>query len=149
MSTVTDPSSTVASTKTYTNNGLLKTIKDANNNVTQFAYDGLDRPSVTTFADSTTSQVTSYDGNSNVLTAVRRSGNSIVFTYDALNRVSTKAPAGQPTVTYGYDFGESTDFGVGPVVGGDPSSGNFQRFMTLRAVSSKSSILTENCHIRA
>jgi RHS repeat-associated protein len=128
VSTVTDPSSTVASTKTYTNNGLLKTIKDANNNVTQFAYDGLDRPSVTTFADSTTSQVTSYDGNSNVLTAVRRSGNSIVFTYDALNRVSTKAPAGQPTVTYGYDLANRLTSVSKPVVGGDPSSGNFQRF---------------------
>lgn len=128
ISTVTDPSSTISDTETYTNNGLRKSTKDGSNNLTQYAYDGLDRPSLTTFADSTTNQFTSYDGNGNLLTAVTRSGNSITLTYDALNRLSTKAPAGQTTVTYGYDLANRLNSISKPTVGGDPSTGNFQRF---------------------
>jgi RHS repeat-associated protein len=128
ISTVTDPSSTISDTETYTNNGLKKSTKDGSNNLTQYAYDGLDRPSLTTFADSTTNQFTSYDGNGNLLTAVTRSGNSITLTYDALNRLSTKAPAGQATVTYGYDLANRLNSISKPTVGGDPSTGTFQRF---------------------
>jgi RHS repeat-associated protein len=128
ISTVTDPSSTISDTETYTNNGLKKSTKDGSNNLTQYAYDGLDRPSLTTFADSTTNQFTSYDGNGNLLTAVTRSGSSITLTYDALNRLSTKAPAGQATVTYGYDLANRLNSISKPTVGGDPSTGTFQRF---------------------
>ena len=127
ISTITDPSSTVSDTETYTNNGLKKSTKDAKNNLTQYAYDGLDRPSVTTFADSTTLQFSSYDGNSNLLTATTRSGSSITMTYDALNRLSTKAPAGQGTVTYVYDLANRLLSMSKPTVAGDPSTGTFQR----------------------
>lgn len=127
ISTVTDPSSTISDTETYTDNGLRESTKDAKNNLTQYAYDGFDRPSVTTFADSTTLQFSSYDDNGNLLTAATRSGSAITITYDALNRLSTKAPAGQGTVTYVYDLANRLLSVSKPTVVGDPSTGTFLR----------------------
>jgi len=127
ISTFTDPSSTISDTETYTDNGLKESTKDAKNNLTQYAYDGFDRPSVTTFADSTTVQFSSYDDNSNLLTGATRSGSAITMTFDALNRLSTKAPAGQGTVTYGYDLANRLLSASKPTVAGDPSTGTFQR----------------------
>ena len=40
----------------------------------------------------------------NELAFQRRDGALIRMTYDALNRRLTKAPAGEATITYGYDY---------------------------------------------
>ncbi|NJL70465.1 MAG: RHS repeat-associated core domain-containing protein [Candidatus Competibacteraceae bacterium] len=128
ISTITDPTSTVTETRTYTANGKLASVMDARSNLTQQSWDGFDRPNKITYQDATFEQNSSYDANGNVLTYVTRSGSTIVNTFDALNRLSTKAPAGQPTVTATYDLaGRLTQISK-PVVSGDPSSGALQFF---------------------
>jgi RHS repeat-associated protein len=124
----TDPTSTISGTSLYTNNGFLKSIEDARSETTQYSYDGLDRLNETIYADTSYQQNQSYDANGNVLTYRTRSGSTIINTYDVLNRISTKAPASQPTVTYGYDLAGRLESASKPVVSGDPSSGNFQKF---------------------
>ncbi|MBP9091252.1 RHS repeat-associated core domain-containing protein, partial [bacterium] len=128
LMTVTDPSSTISDTRTYSANGKLASVKDANNNTTLFAYDGFDRLGRVTFADTSYEERTSYDANSNILTFRTRSGNTITNTYDVLNRLSTKAPTGQPTVTYTYDLANRRTKVNKPTVAGDPSTGDFQLF---------------------
>lgn len=125
---ITDPSGTISETKLYTNNGFLLSIKDARSNTTTYSYDGLDRLDKTTYADSSYEENQVYDANGNVLQQRARSGNLTVKTFDVLNRLSTKAPASQPTVTYQYDVAGRLISASKPVVSGDPSSGNFQKF---------------------
>ena len=100
-------------TLTYSNNGMLATLKDAESNLTTFEYDGFDRLSKTRFpvttkganSSSTTDfQQLTYDANSNVTSRRLRDTTSIVFTFDNLNRVTLKnLPGSEPDVTYGYD----------------------------------------------
>jgi RHS repeat-associated protein len=100
-------------TTTYTNNGLVATVKDAEANLTGYGYDGHDRRS-TTFFPSTTKGAGTYnssdyeqltfDANGNVTARRLRDGTTISFTYDALNRVTNKdLPGAEPDVTYTYD----------------------------------------------
>ncbi|MBA3811548.1 MAG: RHS repeat-associated core domain-containing protein [Caulobacteraceae bacterium] len=102
-------------TATYSPNGLVTTVKDAQDNLTTTVYDGFDRVSKVRFplpaqgsnASSTTDYESfTYDPNGNLLTARRRSGETIGFTYDALNRLTLKnfPPATQPDVYYAYDL---------------------------------------------
>jgi RHS repeat-associated protein len=120
-----DPSQANYVTNTYTNNSKLATVLDADNNLTTYTYDGLDRLSqinypVTTqgagTSDSTDYEAYTYDANSNVLTDRRRSNDTITYVYDALNRVTEKEPpswSGQ-NVFYSYDLLNRTisaDFG--------------------------------------
>jgi RHS repeat-associated protein len=98
---------------TYTNNGLVSTVTDAETNKTTYGYDGHDRRSTAFFPSTTkgagTSSSTDYeqlsfDANSNVTSRRLRDGNSIGLTYDALNRVTAKdLPGTDPDVTYSYD----------------------------------------------
>jgi RHS repeat-associated protein len=100
-------------TFTYSNNGKLATLKDAENNLTTYEYDGFDRLSKTRFPTTTkgggTSSTTDYeqlgyDANSNVTSRRLRDATSIAFTYDNLNRATLKnLPGSEPDVTYGYD----------------------------------------------
>jgi RHS repeat-associated protein len=96
--------------KTYTPDGLLASLIDANNNTTNLAYDGFDRLSTTTYPLGSGESVRSteaftYDNDSNVLSRKTRAGATISFTYDTLNRLLTKTPPSPgPTVTYGYDL---------------------------------------------
>jgi YD repeat-containing protein len=95
--------------KSYTLDGLLASIIDANNNATSFAYDGFDRLATTTYPpDSTNAQTTevlTYDPDSNVTSRKTRIGQTIGFTYDTLNRLITKSPPSPATaVNYGYDL---------------------------------------------
>ena len=100
-------------TLTYSNNGMLATFKDAENNLTTYEYDGFDRLSKTRFPVSTkganSSSTTdyeqlSYDANSNVTSRRLRDANSIAFTFDNLDRVTAKdLPGSEPDVAYGYD----------------------------------------------
>ncbi|HUB77547.1 MAG TPA: RHS repeat-associated core domain-containing protein, partial [Bryobacteraceae bacterium] len=96
---------TVLETNAYTPNGRKLSFTDANGNTTTYVYDGLDRPSQTTYPDKSTEKF-QYDANGNVLQKTARSGQTIGYTYDALNRIATKTPQGEVAgvVTYGYDL---------------------------------------------
>ena len=59
---------------TYTGDGMLATLKDANSNVTSYQYDGQDRLATVTFADSTTNKY-AYDSKGNVTTVTDGRGN--------------------------------------------------------------------------
>ncbi len=124
---VKDSSLTIAETRLYTANGKVASVKDAKNNLTQYSFDGHDRLDKTTFPDTTFEQNQSYDANGNVLTYRVRSGNTIAMTYDALNRPITKAPTGQPAITYVFDLAGRLLEANTPVIAGDPSSGSHKR----------------------
>lgn len=103
----------VERTLTYTSNGRLQTLKDGENNLTTYEYDGHDRLAKTRFpvatkganSSSTTDyEQLSYDANGNVTSRRLRDGNSIGFTIDNVNRPTFKdLPGSEPDVTYGYD----------------------------------------------
>lgn len=110
---------------TYSDNGQVLSVTDANHNKTEYFYDGFDRLEKTQFPNKALNASTkkgnrtsnasdyeeySYDNNGNILTQRMRSGGHIVNTYDALNRVTNKkvysaAIGGTPenNVDYGYD----------------------------------------------
>jgi len=100
-------------TFTYTNNGKLQSLKDAENNLTTYVYDGFDRPSETRFpsptkgagtSNSGDNEVLTYDANSNVTNRQLRDDANVSFTYDNLNRPTLKnLPGSEPDVTYAYD----------------------------------------------
>lgn len=98
---------------TYTANGRIATITDANGNVTTDEYDGLDRLVKTRFPDpasgasSTTDyEQYGYDNNANLTTLRTRSGQNVTLGYDNLNRATTRSyPAAAPdNLTFGYDL---------------------------------------------
>lgn len=105
---------------TYTDNGKLEYITDANDNTAKLAYDGYDRqthwyfPSKTkgALSESTTDyEKYGYDGNDNRTSWRKRDGNTLTFGYDNLNRMAwKKVPASSgiaavhtQDVYYGYD----------------------------------------------
>ena len=103
----------VTESSTYTPNGKLWTVDDANGNRTTYSYDGFDRvskiayPSKATPGTSSTTdyEAPTYDANSNIMVQQLRDGQTISLTYDALNRVTFKdLPGAEPDVTYGYDL---------------------------------------------
>ena len=83
--------------------GLLATITDGNGNTTGYAYDGFERGLKTVYPGGSF-ELHGLDDNGNELAVQRRDGSLIWFNYDALNRLVSKAPAGQPTISYGYDY---------------------------------------------
>lgn len=105
-------------TATYSDNGKLASLTDAQANMTTYEYDGYDRLVKTRYpvaaAGAGASSTTDYeelvlDRNGSVTSHRLRgySGDStqhIDFTYDALNRVTLKdLPGTEPDVGYGYD----------------------------------------------
>lgn len=100
-------------TLTYSNNGKLATLKDAENNLTTYEYDGFDRLSKTRMPNTTKGSGTSsttdyeqltYDAASNVTNRRLRDAQNIAFTFDNLNRPTLKnLPGSEPDVTYAYD----------------------------------------------
>jgi RHS repeat-associated protein len=127
ISQITDPNGVISDTRTYTNNGYLKTIEDALSHTTQYLLDGFDRLSVATYADSTTESYT-FDSNSNVLQFTTRGTGTIAYTFDALNQTLTKSPSDQAEVSYLYDLSGRLTAASVPLVSGDPSTGSFQQF---------------------
>ncbi|MFL6845525.1 MAG: RHS repeat-associated core domain-containing protein [Allosphingosinicella sp.] len=101
-------------TTTYTNNGLVQTVTDAESNKTTYVYDGQDRLSQTQYPSATKGAGTSnssdyeqpgYDANGNVTSFRNRAGETIAFTFDALNRMTAKdLPGSEPDVAYTYDL---------------------------------------------
>lgn len=100
-------------TMTYSDNGELLTLKDAENNLTTYGYDGFDRLQQTRYPTTTKGAGTSsatdyeqltYDASSNVTARRLRDGQNIAFGYDNLDRVTLKnLPGTEPDVSYAYD----------------------------------------------
>jgi RHS repeat-associated protein len=102
----------------YTPNGQRRTVKDANNNLTTFEYDGFDRllkqrfpVGVTGASQSSTTDYEQYDYDTvgNRTSLRKRDGRTITYAYDSLNRVWVKtvpvsaSGAAGYSVHYGYD----------------------------------------------
>jgi RHS repeat-associated protein len=114
-------------TATFTANGKLATIKDAESNLTTYEYDGYDRRVKTRFpvptkgadqSSTTDYEQITYDDNGNVLTFRTRRAETIQLIYDNRNRLVTKlvpersglAATHTRDVYFGYDlFGRMTD----------------------------------------
>jgi RHS repeat-associated protein len=114
---------------TYTGNGKLGTVTDAENNKTTFNYDGQDRLSRRLFpvsakgaSISSTSdyEELAYDSGSNVTSRRRRDGKVISYGYDNLARLTQKDLPNSVTyeadVTYAYDL-------LGRLVGASDTNG--------------------------
>jgi YD repeat-containing protein len=108
-------------TTTYTVNGRVETVTDAEGNKTTYEYDGHDRLAKTRYPDTTqgagTSSTTDYEQptyeslaggtrTSGLVVAFRnRAGETTGFGYDALGRLTSKdAPGSEPDIAYSYDL---------------------------------------------
>jgi RHS repeat-associated protein len=102
----------VYATYTYTGNGQIDTVTDADGNVSNLDYDGFDRLARTFYPDPSTGipcvpalphsaaapscgsgqkyEEIGYDPNGNVTSKRKRSGNTITFAFDDLNRETTR-----------------------------------------------------------
>ncbi|MEA3031180.1 MAG: hypothetical protein QOG13_2505, partial [Sphingomonadales bacterium] len=105
---------------TYTNNGRLETLTDAEGNRTTYVYDGHDRLSRTRMPSPTTdntSSTTDYEeltyetlvsgtrASPFVASRRLRDATSIAYSYDALGRMTAKnLPGSDPDAAYGYDL---------------------------------------------
>ncbi|MEH2500324.1 RHS repeat-associated protein [Bradyrhizobium sp. AZCC 1678] len=93
--------------RTYQAGGLLATLADGKGNTLSYIYDGFSRLRQLKYPDYVSGvqgyELFGYDANSNPVIKQTRSLALIQYTSDALNRRLTKAPAGQATITYGYD----------------------------------------------
>ena len=83
----------------FTSNGRMATVKDAENNLTSYEYDGHDRRVKTRFpittkggnqSSTTDYEEVTYDANSNVQFFRTRRGEMMAFSYDNLNRLIKK-----------------------------------------------------------
>ena len=128
-------------TLTYTANGLVQTLKDAENNLTTYLYDGHDRLSKTQFPTATpkgaaTSDTANYEQltyentQSNTRTSGtvasfrNRANETTAFGYDDIGRLTSKNLTGtEPDVTYVYDgfsrLTSATQTGNAPSFGWD------------------------------
>jgi RHS repeat-associated protein len=106
-------SDALTETTTYSNNGLVATVKDGENNLTTNEYDGHDRlvkarlPVTTAGANASSTtdyEQLTFDANSNVTQRRLRDGGTIDFTYDNLNRPVSATPNGELAVNYQYDL---------------------------------------------
>lgn len=101
-------------TYTYTPNGKPQTVKDGENNLTTYEYDGFDRLSRTRYPIASQGAQSSsssdyeqlwYDANGNITQRRLRDGQVIYSTYDALNRPVIKdLPSPEMDVSYSYDL---------------------------------------------
>ncbi len=98
---------------TYTDNGLLATVKDARGYLSAHSYDGHDRRVKTQFPDPAavnTASATDYeqygwDAGANLTSLRKRSGQSITLAYDNLNRLASRSyPVSADNVGYSYDL---------------------------------------------
>lgn len=107
------PEQAADQTATFTRNGQTQTVKDGNDNLTSYAYDGQDRLEVTRYpvdakgaatSSTTDYEQLTYDPAGNVTSKRLRDGTVITFTVDGLNRQRTRVIPGEQTTTYGYDL---------------------------------------------
>ena len=102
------------STTSYTPNGKADWVKDANNNLTDYAYDGFDRLSAMYFPSPATGagsanysdyEQYAYDNANNRTSIRKRDGQFIRLTYDGLNRETVRDYDGQTKDVYtSYDL---------------------------------------------
>ncbi|WP_169788046.1 RHS repeat-associated core domain-containing protein [Caldimonas brevitalea] len=107
------PLEQVYSAFTYTDNGLLKTVKDAKNNLTTYEYDGHDRrikvryphPTTVNLSSTTDFEQFGYDNNGNVTSHRKRNGQTVTLLYDAMNRVvGRNQPTAADNLVFSYDL---------------------------------------------
>ena len=101
-------------TVTFNPNSTTATVKDGENNLTTYEYDGFDRLLKTRYPSTPQGSGTSsasdyeqltYDANGNVTQRRLRDGQVIGFTFDNLNRVTLKdLPGSEPDVNTSYDL---------------------------------------------
>lgn len=77
---------------TYSLNGQVKTLTDANSNVTTYDYDLYDRSERITYPGGSYESV-GYDAAGNVTSERRRNAATVANVYDALNRLDTRTPS--------------------------------------------------------
>jgi RHS repeat-associated protein len=95
---------------TYTPNGSVETVTDANGNKTQYTYDGHDRlkrwkfPHKTSIGsiDEADYEEYGYDENANRTSLRKRDDRTITFSYDALNRERVKTVPSSASGVPGY-----------------------------------------------
>ncbi len=88
---------------TYTANGLVATLKDAEANTTTYTYDDLDRLTRTTFPDTSFEELT-YDVGGRVTQRELRNGQDIFYTYSDRGEMTyMDAPGTSNDTTYEYD----------------------------------------------
>ncbi len=97
-----DPLGHVVEQRSYTPNGKLMTLIDANANDTRYEYDDYDRLKKEIFKDNSFRQF-SYDSVGNITEILTREGDVISYSYDELNRLITKTLPGPSVITYNYD----------------------------------------------
>ena len=104
-----DPSITVnlgavtRQSMSYYAGGLPATLADGKGNTLTYYYDGFKRQKEILYPGGSY-DLRAYDNNGNELVFQRRDGSQIWSTYDALNRRLSKAPTGEATISYGYDY---------------------------------------------
>ncbi|MDZ4151390.1 MAG: RHS repeat domain-containing protein, partial [Methylicorpusculum sp.] len=100
-------------TYTYSNNGQVKTQKDAKGNQTVYLYDGHDRKITTYyphpvqigFGNGNDFEQVAYDANNNVTSIRKRNGLSITLGYDNLNRLLSRSyPTAADNISFSYDL---------------------------------------------
>ncbi|MGH8574364.1 MAG: RHS repeat-associated core domain-containing protein, partial [Gammaproteobacteria bacterium] len=103
---------------TYTVNGQMASLTDANGNRAEMGYDGHDRQKRWVFPSKTSTGAVdpndyeeySYDPNDNRTSLRKRDGSTLNYSYDALSRMTQKTVTASPTgaagysVHYGYDL---------------------------------------------
>ena len=98
---------------TYTNNGLVQSLTDGENNKTSYVYDGFDRLAQIQHPNSAKGSGTSnssdyeqfsYDANGNITSYRARGGGLINLGYDSLNRRTTMGSSALADRAYGYDL---------------------------------------------
>ena len=90
-------------TVTYTPNGQTLKLKDGNNNVTTYGYDGFDQRLTTTYPNTQVESV-AFNSSGTVASRLTRNNDSTAYLYDELNiQISKDPPGASNTVTTRYD----------------------------------------------
>jgi len=87
----------------YTSNGQKQSLKDANDNITQYEYGDFDRLSRIIYPDGSYEAFT-YDAADNIIQMRTRAGEFIDYSYDSLNRLIAKTLPGPSSTAYSYDL---------------------------------------------
>src|SRR5262249_23574430 len=89
----------------YDLTGNLQKITDANNHITTFQYDSLNRRLSRTLPLQLGTEVTTYDGVGNLSAKTDFNGKATIYNYDEVNRLIRKIPDASfsaPTVSFTY-----------------------------------------------
>jgi len=87
---------------TYDSEGNLKSVQDAQGNITTINYDNLDRKVSMNDADMGVWQY-DYDSNGNLISQLDQKNQQLDFVYDQVNRLTQKTLPALPAVNYTYD----------------------------------------------